>query len=86
MMKMRSHHYVPLSTQAVEILRELQPLTGNGRFVFPGGRDRNRAMNNNTVNAALRRLGYSNTQMTGHGFRSMASTLLNEQGWHPERC
>lgn len=83
-MKMRSHHYVPLATQAVEILRELQPLTGNGRFVFPGERDRNRAMSNNTVNAALRRLGYSNTQMTGHGFRSMASTLLNEQGWHPD--
>ena len=83
-MKMRSHHYVPLATQAVEILRELEPLTGNGRFVFPGERDRSRAMSNNTVNAALRRLGYSNTQMTGHGFRSMASTLLNEQGWHPD--
>ena len=83
-MKMRSHHYVPLATQAVEILRELQPLTGNWRFVFPGERDRSRAMSNNTVNAALRRLGYSNTQMTGHGFRSMASTLLNEQGWHPD--
>ena len=83
-MKMRTHHYVPLATQAVEILRELEPLTGSGRFVFPGERDRSRAMSNNTVNAALRRLGYSNTQMTGHGFRSMASTLLNEQGWHPD--
>jgi len=81
---LRSHHYVPLATRAVEILRELQPLTGNGRFVFPGERDRNRATSNNTVNAALRRLGYSNTQMTGHGFQSMASTLLNEQGWHPD--
>ena len=83
-MKMRSHHYVPLSTQAVGILRELQPLTSSGRFVFPGERDRSRPMSNNTVNAALRRLGYSNTEMTGHGFRSMASTLLNEQGWHPD--
>jgi integrase len=83
-MKIRSHHYVPLSTQAVAILRELHPPTSSGRFVFPGERDRSRAMSNNTVNAALRRLGYSNTEMTGHGFRSMASTLLNEQGWHPD--
>ena len=83
-MKMRSHHYVPLATQAVEILREIRPLAGSGRYVFPGERDRNRAMSNNTVNAALRRLGYSNKEMTGHGFRSMASTLLNEQGWHPD--
>jgi len=83
-MKMRAPHFVPLSTQAVEILRELHPLTGDKRFVFPGERSRDRAMSNNTVNAALRRLGYSSEQMTGHGFRSMASTLLNEQGWHPD--
>lgn len=83
-MKMRATHFVPLSTQAVEILRELHPLTGDKRFVFPGERSRDRAMSNNTVNAALRRLGYSSEQMTGHGFRSMASTLLNEQGWHPD--
>ncbi len=83
-MKMRSPHFVPLSRQAVEILRELHPLTGGKRFVFPGERARDRAMSNNTVNAALRRLGYTNAQMTGHGFRSMASTLLNEQGWHPD--
>ncbi len=83
-MKMRTPHFVPLARQAVEILRELQPLTGSGRFVFPGERSRGRPMSNNTVNAALRRLGYTNAQMTGHGFRSMASTLLNEQGWHPD--
>jgi len=83
-MKMRAPHFVPLSTQAVEILRELHPLTGDKRFVFPGERSRDRAMSNNTINAALRRLGYSSEQMTGHGFRSMASTLLNEQGWHPD--
>lgn len=83
-MKMRAPHFVPLSTQAVEILRELQPLTGKQRFVFPGERSHDRPMSNNTVNAALRRLGYSSEQMTGHGFRSMASTLLNEQGWHPD--
>jgi integrase len=81
---MRSHHYVPLSTQAVGILCELQPLTSSGRFAFPGERERNRPMSNNTVNAALRRLGYTNSEMTGHGFRSMASTPLNEQGWHPD--
>lgn len=83
-MKMRAPHFVPLSSQAIEILRELRPLTGDKRFVFPGERSRDRPMSNNTVNAALRRLGYSNDQMTGHGFRSMASTLLNEQGWHPD--
>ncbi|MGH9586060.1 MAG: tyrosine-type recombinase/integrase [Acidobacteriaceae bacterium] len=83
-MKMRTPHFAPLSSQAVEILRELQPLTGSGRFVFPGERSRDRPMSNNTVNAALCRLGYTNAQMTGHGLRSMASTLLNEQGWHPD--
>ena len=76
---------MPLSRQAIEILRELQPLTGGGRFVFPGERSRDRPMSNNTVNAALRRLGYTNAQMTGHGFRRMASALLNEQRWHPVR-
>jgi integrase len=81
-MKMGALHIVPLSTQAVAILRELQPLTGNGRLVFPSLHTRERAMSENTVNAALRRLGYDGDTMTGHGFRSMASTLLNEQGWH----
>lgn len=81
-MKMRAQHIVPLSTQAIGILRELQPLTGRGRYVFPGARTNGRPMSENTVNAALRRLGYASEQMTGHGFRSMASTLLNEQGWH----
>jgi integrase len=83
-MKMGEQHVVPLSQQAAAILRGLQPLTGNGRYVFPSLLSRDRPMSENTVNAALRRLGYSNAQMTGHGFRSMASTLLNEQGWHPD--
>ena len=83
-MKMKAPHLVPLSHQAVEILRELQPLTGRGRFVFSGEIDKNRPMSDNTILAALRRLGYSTTEMTGHGFRSMASTLLNEQGWNPD--
>jgi len=73
---------VPLASQAVAILRDMQPLTGSGRLVFPSMRSRERAMSENTVNAALRRLGYDGDTMTGHGFRSMASTLLNEQGWH----
>lgn len=81
-MKMREQHIVPLSSQALALLQELQALTGNGRYVFPGARTNGRPMSENTVNAALRRLGYSNDEMTGHGFRSMASTLLNEQGWN----
>lgn len=81
-MKMGQQHIVPLSRQAVEILRELRLLTGSGRYVFPSIRTRTRPMSENTVTAALRRLGYSSDEMTGHGFRSMASTLLNEQGWH----
>jgi integrase len=81
-MKMRTTHIVPLSHQAVAILRELYPLTGRGKYVFPSLRTGERPMSENTVNAALRCLGYDNSEMTGHGFRSMASTLLNEQGWH----
>ena len=83
-MKMRDPHIVPLSVQAVAILRELHPLTGRGRYVFPSARTPSggRCMSENAVLAALRRLGYGKDDMTGHGFRSMASTLLNEQGWH----
>jgi len=81
-MKMREQHIVPLSKQAVAALAALHPLTGSGSYVFPGARTNGRPMSENTVNAALRRLGYSKDQMTGHGFRSMASTHLNEQGWH----
>ncbi|HIA04205.1 MAG TPA: DUF4102 domain-containing protein [Myxococcales bacterium] len=80
-MKSKELHIVPLSVQAVAILYELYPLTGDGRYVFPGARSLDRAMSEATINAALRRLGYTKTEMTGHGFRSMASTLLNEQGW-----
>lgn len=81
-MKMRVTHIVPLSTQAISILRELQPLTGQKKYVFPCIRSLSRPMSENTVNAGLRRLGYTKEEMTGHGFRSMASTLLNEQGWN----
>ncbi len=81
-MKMRAVHIVPLSRQALAVLHELRPLTSSGHYVFPGLRTPTRPMSENTVNAALRRLGYGKDEMTGHGFQSMASTLLNEQGWH----
>lgn len=83
-MKMRVMHIVPLSKQAIEILREIRALTGDGKYVFPSVRSSKRPMSENTVLAALRRLGYTGDEMTGHGFRSMASTLLNEQGWNPD--
>ncbi|MFH1985846.1 MAG: tyrosine-type recombinase/integrase [Pseudomonadota bacterium] len=81
-MKGRTPHIVPLSSQAVQILREIEPLSGGGRYVFPSLRTNRRPMSNNTVLAALRRMGYAKDEMSGHGFRSMASTLLNEQGWN----
>lgn len=82
-MKLREAHVVPLSTQAVAILSELQPLTGRGRYLFPGVRTPDEPMSNNTVNAALRRLGFDKDTMTGHGLRALASTRLNEMGWAP---
>ncbi|MDR6935484.1 tyrosine-type recombinase/integrase [Luteibacter sp. 3190] len=83
-MKMKAAHIVPLSTQAVAILRELQGFTGHGRYVFPSIASGVRPMSENTVNSALRRLGYTGTEMTGHGFRSLAATRLNEMGWNPD--
>lgn len=77
-MKMKEPHLVPLSNQAVEILRELQPLTGTSRYVFPSARSVARAMSNNAILAALRRMGFSKAEMTGHGFRAMARTILDE--------
>jgi integrase len=77
-MKMRAPHLVPLSSQAVAILRELHPLTKRGALVFPGLSNAGRPISENTINAALRRLGYSNKEMTAHGFRAMARTLLDE--------
>ena len=84
MKKMGEPHVVPLSRQALAILRELQPLARGGRYLFPSLRTRDRPMSDNTINAALRRLGYTSEEQTGHGFRSMASTLLNEQGFPPD--
>ncbi|MGO8756194.1 MAG: tyrosine-type recombinase/integrase [Gallionellaceae bacterium] len=85
-MKMRVLHLVPLSRQAVKILRELHALTGSGRYVFPGARTNGRAMSGAAINAALRRMGYNTkTEITGHGFRAMARTILHQDiGITPE--
>jgi integrase len=83
-MKMKKAHLVPLSRQAVAILREMHMVSGEARYVFPSLLDDERPMSNNTVNMALRRLGYGNEEMTGHGFRTVASTLLNEKGFDPD--
>jgi integrase len=78
-------HIVPLSWQAVAIFKELQPKTGKGKYIFPGAREQSRCISDNTLRTALRTMGYSNQEMTPHGFRSMASTLLNEMGkWNPD--
>jgi integrase len=79
-MKGRQEHVVPLSGQAIALFEEVQALTGDGRYVFPSIRTPADPMSENTVNAALRRLGFSGDEMTAHGFRAMASTLLNESG------
>lgn len=77
-MKMRQPHLVPLSRQAVAILSELHAVTGGGRFLFPGARTNRRPMSDNAILAALRRMGYGKDEMTGHGFRAMARTILDE--------
>jgi len=83
-MKMRRLHRVPLSKQALAIIHDLGALSGGGRWLFPSVRSTSRSMSENTLNAALRRLGYSKDQMTAHGFKGMASTRLNEMGrWNP---
>lgn len=83
--KMRRVHRIPLAPQAVAILRELHVITGRGTLVFPGVRRSVVPLSENTLNAALRRLGYEADEMTSHGFRTIASTLLNESGqWSPD--
>jgi integrase len=77
-MKTKEPHIVPLPRQAVEIFTELQELTGASRYVFPSVRSFARPISDNTVNAALRNLGYDRQTMTGHGFRAMARTILDE--------
>jgi integrase len=84
-MKMRRAHRVPLSRQSIEIVLELKKITGEGRWLFPSVKTCMQSISENTLNAALRRLGYSSAEMSAHGFRSMAATRLNEMGhWNPD--
>ncbi|MEN3748683.1 integrase arm-type DNA-binding domain-containing protein [Sphingomonas sp. HF-S3] len=84
-MKMRWPHQVPLSRQVLDLLDEIRPLTGHSPYVFPASHTWKRPMSENTVTFALRRMGYSGSEMTAHGFRAMAATLLNEMGlWNPD--
>lgn len=78
-MKLREAHLVPLSSQALAILRDLNPLTGTGRYVFPGARTTKKPLSDMAANAALRRIGFDKETMTGHGFRAMARTILDER-------
>ncbi|BCL62318.1 integrase [Desulfomarina profundi] len=80
-MKMKFPHIIPLSEQSLTILCDIQPITGQGRYVFPSIRSDSRPMSDNAILAALRRMGYAKEDMSGHGFRAMASTILHEQGW-----
>ena len=84
-MKMGKEHAVPLSRQVVEMLKDARRVTGMGKYVFPAIGNKARPMSENTINAALRRMGYGPDEMTAHGFRATASTLLNESGlWSPD--
>lgn len=82
--KTKTEHIVPLSSQAVTLLAELKAITNNSEFVFPNVRDPRRMMSENTINSALRRLGYTSEQMCGHGFRAMACTILDEVLGYPK--
>ena len=78
--KTKTDHIVPLSKQAIKILKDIHPLSGHGEFVFQGGHDPKKAMSEAAINAALKRMGYNTqTQITGHGFRAMARTILHER-------
>jgi len=84
-MKMGRPHRVPLARQAIQVIRELKEITGNGEFLFHAINSVKRPMSDNTLNSALRRLGYTKSEVTAHGFRTTASTLLNEMGrWNPD--
>jgi integrase len=84
-MKMRKAHRVPLALRVLAILKEHRKLTAQGRFLFPSVRSGARCMSENTLNAALRRMGFKNEDMTSHGFRASASSMLNESGlWNPD--
>jgi len=82
--KTKIQHIVPLSDQAIKILEEVKQVTSTSVYVFPSSRNDGRPMSDNAVRTALRTLGYTNDDMCPHGFRTTASTLLNEQGWSPD--
>lgn len=82
--KTKTPHIVPLAAQAVDVLRELHPLTGRSAYVFPSVRSPGRPLSENTIRVALRTMGFTNDEMTAHGFRAMARSLLAEQGWKPD--
>lgn len=85
MKQRREDHAVPLSRQSLELLRSIKPLSGHSEYVFPSARTKLRPMSENAINGALRRLGFSGSEMTAHGFRTTASSLLNESGrWNPD--
>lgn len=77
--KTKIDHLVPLSTQAISILKEIRPLTGHGKYIFPSPRSLNRPLSDNGILSALRRMGFEKDEMSGHGFRAMARTLLAEE-------
>ena len=79
-MKMKRPHKVPLAEEALKLLRELEPVTGHGSFLFPSARSSKRCISENTLNAALRRMGFGKDEMCAHGFRAAASSILNEGG------
>jgi integrase len=84
-MKMRRPHRVPLARQTIDVLKNLRAITGEAALILPGARGRGRPLSENTLNAALRRLGYTRDDMTAHGFRAAASSILNESGlWNPD--
>jgi integrase len=83
-MKLKRQHLVPLSNQVIIMLEELKEISGNGQYLFPGSRTKIRPISDAAINAALRYLGYNQDEMTGHGFRAMASTLLNEMGYNSD--
>lgn len=85
MKQRKGDHPVPLSRQAIELIRQMEDLSGHSQFVFPSVRSKDRPMSENTITGALRRLGYGGNEMTAHGFRTTASSLLNESGkWNPD--
>ena len=83
-MKMRQQHDVPLSKQALEVLRDVWPLSEGGDLMFPSIRSIHRPLSENAFNSALRRMGYTKEEVTAHGFRATASTILNSRGYDPD--